>query len=92
MLEQIKAEPVCPSCNAAMMFVKRTDGSGVSWFRHVSDTNCPMVDNGRQLRDAFCEERNLLESYNVICRIFRLPYLEPEEFYRTCRRADQRRI
>ena len=92
MLELMKAEPVCPYCNGAMTLVKRKDGRGDSWFRHAPDAKCPVVADGRTLLDAFCEERNLLEAYNVLCRIFRLPYLDPDEFYRICLEADRRRI
>ncbi len=92
MPEQMKTEPTCPGCNATMKLVNGMDESRDPWFRHVADTDCPLVDNGRQLRSAFCEERNLLECYNVICRIFPMSEMDADEFHRICREADRRRI
>lgn len=88
----IAGRPVCPSCSETMRAVDETDSDGGTWFRHIADTDCPLVDNGRQVLEYFCQERNLLECYNVLCRILQLQFLDPEEFYGICKGAHFMRI
>ena len=89
--EWIVEGPACPACGEAMKVVDHQAGNVRAWFRHLSDTDCPQVDNGRWLLEFFCEERNLLECYNVLCRILQLQYLDPDEFYGICKQAHFRR-
>lgn len=90
--EGIAESPFCHSCSEAMNIVDDPAGNGRTWFRHIADTDCPLVDNGRHVLVSFCEEQNLLECYNVLCRILQLQHMDPDEFYGICKGAHFRRI
>lgn len=78
------------------------------YFRHYPGSGCPLAENdrfnrmlkdvswdreqGRRLLRAFCMEKNLAETYNLLKMLFRLPDFHADEFYRLCRQAHRRRI